>query len=117
MLPPALGGSAFQLCIALISDAPRTDANTAKKIVPIDDQMLVAAATTATATASAATRERRALRRAAAAVRRRKHRELNLVLRPGALRARNFLLLVDHDLFKLVLAVFADIFVDRHLGS
>src|ERR1700722_4109249 len=44
MLPPALGGSIFQSCIARISDAPRTDANTAKRIPAIKDQRLVAAA-------------------------------------------------------------------------
>jgi hypothetical protein len=78
-----------------------------------NSQRLVAAATSATATASAATRKRRPLRRPAITGRR-KHRKLKLVLRPSTLRAGNFLLFVDHNLLKLSLAVFADIFVDRH---
>src|SRR5579872_4140919 len=114
MPPPALGGSAFQSCNALISDAPRTDANTTKRIVVIDNQRLVAAATAAAASTTATTRERRPFAGAAIAVRCGKHRKLNLVLLPRALRAGDLLLPIDHNFLKLVLAIFADVFVDRH---
>src|ERR1700723_1282257 len=79
-----------------------------------ETQNLVAAATAATATASATARERRPFAGATIAVRRGKHRKLNLVLLPGALRAGDLLLPIDHNFLKFVLAVFADIFVDRH---
>ena len=62
---------------------------------------LVAAATAAAATTASATRKRRPLGRAAVAIRRGKHRKLDLVLLPGALRAGDLLLLVDHNLLKL----------------
>src|ERR1700722_494671 len=32
----------------------------------------------------------------------------------GTLRAGDFLLLVDHNFFKLIFAIFADVFVDGH---
>lgn len=44
------------------------------------------------------------------------YRKLDGGFLAGALRAGDFLLLVDHDFLEFVLAVVADVFVDRHGG-
>src|SRR5262249_2451997 len=75
--------------------------------------ILVAAATAATTTASAAG-EASGSSRGTAVTGRGKHGKLDGGLFAGALRAGNLLLLVDHDLFEVRLAVVADVFVNRH---
>jgi len=44
----------------------------------------------------------------------RENRQLNRGFLAGALRAGNFLLLVDHDFFEALIAVVTNVFVDRH---
>ena len=73
-------------------------------------------ATAEAAAATTATRESGWLRGRAVtgAIRRAEHRKLNRVLLPRALRAGNFLRLVQHNLLKVRLAILTDVFVDRH---
>jgi hypothetical protein len=74
-----------------------------------------AAATASAATASAASGER--LRGAVArAVCRAEDGELQRVLFAGALWASDFLLFVEDNFFEMGLAIFADVFVNRHIG-
>jgi hypothetical protein len=77
--------------------------------------LLVAAATAAAAT-STSPREPGGLRRCAVAggIRPAENGKLEGVLLPRALRAGNLLRLVQHDLFKVRLAVLANVFVNRH---
>jgi hypothetical protein len=72
------------------------------------------AAATAAAATSATARLRRERFGAAAGSGRTENRELDGGFLAGALRAGDFLLLVDHDFFKFRLAVVADVFVDGH---
>ena len=77
---------------------------------------LVAAATAAAATTAAGKSaggfRRRAVARAGG---RAEYRELNRVFLAGTLGAGDFLLLVDNDLLESGAAVFANVFVNRHL--
>jgi hypothetical protein len=70
-----------------------------------------AAASTATAREAAGRLRGSAVRRA---VRRTENRKLDSVSLPRAIRASDFLLLVDHDFLKMRFAVVADVFVNRH---
>ena len=70
----------------------------------------------ATAAAAASTARGTAGRsRGAAGARSGEDGKLDRVFFAGALGAGDFLLLVDYDFFELVLAVFADVFIDWHL--
>ncbi len=76
----------------------------------------MAAATAAAATAATAAEPSGRFRRRAitGTIRRAKHRKLNRVPLPRALRAGNLLRLVQHNLLKVRLAILANVFVDRH---
>jgi hypothetical protein len=71
---------------------------------------------TGTATTAAATAAGEAAGRAGGASRTRcgEHGELDGRLFAGALGTGDFLLLVNDDLLKALVALFADVFVDRH---
>lgn len=71
---------------------------------------------TGTATAAAASSPRKTTGGggSTAGASRGEDRELNRGFLAGALRAGNLLLLVDDNFFEALVAVFADIFVDRH---
>jgi len=77
---------------------------------------LVAGAPAAATTAAASGKPSRRLGGNAVArpVRGRKNRKLYRVPLARALRAGNLLLLVEHDLLKVRLAIFANVFVNRH---
>jgi|HubBroStandDraft_2_1064218.scaffolds.fasta_scaffold41504_3 hypothetical protein len=75
---------------------------------------LVAAATAAAAAASTA-RGTAGRSGGAAVARSGENGELDSGFLAGALRAGDFLLLVDDDFFELILAVFANVFVNWHL--
>ena len=74
---------------------------------------LVAAAPTAAADAAAAAGRRLGFGRAVA-VCGDEDGKLDRVLLAGTMRANNFLTFVEDDLFKMRLAVVADVFVDGH---
>jgi hypothetical protein len=84
--------------------------------VKISEQESVAGAAAATATGASARESTRRLCRSAVtrAIRRGEHRKLNCVLLPGAFRAGNFLPLVQHNFFKVCLAILAYVFVNWH---
>lgn len=77
-----------------------------------EEPALVAATTAAAAAAAGGTAGRS---RGAAVACGGENRELDGGFFAGALGASDFLLFVDDDFLKLVLAVFADVFVDWHL--
>src|SRR5712692_6573889 len=76
----------------------------------------MAAATAAAATAATAAEPSGRFRRRAitGTIRRAKHRKLNRVPLPRALRAGNLLRLVQHNLLKVRLAILANVFVYWH---
>jgi hypothetical protein len=75
--------------------------------------------TTATAAATAAAAARKSAGGGGAAARTgsSKDGQLDRSFLAGALGAGNLLLLVDYDLFKVLVAVFADVFVNGHVRS
>jgi len=75
----------------------------------------VAAAASAAATPSAGLRRERFTRSTSCGGT--EHGKLDRGFLAGALGARDFLLLVDHNFFKFVFAVFTNVFVDGHCWS
>jgi len=74
-------------------------------------------ATAATATAAATARVASGWGGGAARSCSREDRKLDRCLLAGTFRASDFLRLVDHNFFKVFVAVFANIFIDRHGGK